>query len=67
MTDNSLLKLEKKMENISSNEIVLNKFLMKPTMKISEFSKGNTYLNGIGDFVNKFKSENNKILNDVNS
>ena len=34
--DNSLLKLEKKLENSNEKDIILNKFILKPKMKIEK-------------------------------
>jgi hypothetical protein len=62
--DSSLLILEKKLENVSTKEFVLNKFKLKPEMKVKEIFNGKESLKNIKNFVDKFKSSTDEILKD---
>ncbi len=57
--DDSLLKLEKKLEEHNEREIILNKFKIKPNMKIDKSTKLNK--EGLMDFLNKFKQSNEEM------
>ena len=57
--DDSLLKLEKKLEEYNEREIILNKFKIKPNMKIDKSTKLNK--EGLIDFLNKFKQSNEEM------
>ena len=57
--DDSLLKLEKKLEEHDEREIILNKFKIKPNMKIDKSTKLNK--EGLIDFLNKFKQSNEEM------
>ena len=57
--DDSLLKLEKKLEEYNEREIILNKFKIKPNMKIDKSTKLNK--EGLMDFLNKFKQSNEEM------
>ena len=58
--DNSLLKLEKKLENNNEKDIILNKFKLKPNMKI-EKNNENLKKENLLKFLNEFKKSNDKI------
>ena len=60
--DDSLLKLEKKLEEHDEKEIILNKFKLKPNMKMDNSRKINK--EGLMDFLNKFKKSNDEIDKD---
>ena len=60
--DDSLLKLEKKLEEHDEKEIILNKFKLKPNMKMDNSRKINK--EGLMDFLNKFKKSNDEIDQD---
>ncbi len=62
--DSSLLILEKKLENVSTQDIVLNKFMLKPEMNVKEIFNGKESLKNIKNFVDKFKSSTDEILKD---
>lgn len=66
MRDNSLLKLEKKLESFSSKDILLSKFVLKPNIDKTEILQGRNFLKNIGSFVDNFKKQNNEILTDEN-
>ena len=57
--DDSLLKLEKKLEEHDEREIILNKFKIKPNMKIDKLTK--LKKEGLIDFLNKFKQSNEEM------
>jgi hypothetical protein len=59
---NELLNLEKKLENNTQHEIILNKFKFnKP--EIGKIQKSGLFDN-LGKFVNEFKQSNEELLND---
>jgi hypothetical protein len=64
MKDNSLLKLEKKLESYSTKDILLSKFVLKPNIDKNEILQGRDLLKNIGNFVDNFKNQNNLILAD---
>ena len=64
MRDDSLLKLENKLNNYSSKDIISSKFILKPEISRIDLSKGKDFVKNIGSFVEKFKIQNNEILND---
>lgn len=78
-SDMTLMSLEKKLEAYSPNEVVLNKFLIKPKFDKNEVKKGKDFLKNLDTFVNNFKKSNDELLsnqdmidrmnieNDVNS
>ena len=58
--DDSLLKLEKKLENSSTQDIVINKFnFSKPNMKLEPNSKIN--FQGLNDFLSQLKESNKEL------
>ena len=59
--DNSLLKLEKKLENTNEKDIILNKFLLKPKMKIEKKNE-NLKKENLLKFLNELKKSNEKII-----
>jgi hypothetical protein len=62
---NDLLKLEKKLETASYDEIVLNKFkCLKPEISNTSLTSNKSFLNNIGSFIDQFKKSNDEILND---
>jgi hypothetical protein len=62
---NDLLKLEKKLENNSYEEIVLSKFkCLKPEISNDGLAPNKSFLENIGNFVNQFKKSNDELLND---
>jgi len=64
MRDDSLLKLEKKLDTYSTKDILLSKFMLKPNINKSVILQGNNFLNNIGNFIDNFKKQNNEILDD---
>ena len=59
--DNSLLKLEKKLENNNEKDIILNKFILKPKMKIEKRNE-NLKKENLLKFLNELKKSNDKII-----
>ena len=59
--DNSLLKLEKKLENNNEKDIILNKFILKPKMKIEKKNE-NLKKENLLKFLNELKKSNDKII-----
>lgn len=64
--DATLLKLEKKLENSTQDEIVLSKFnFSKPKMRVDFSSKINK--EGLMDFLNQMKKSNEEMKNNPNN
>lgn len=64
--DATLLKLEKKLENNTQDEIVLSKFnFSKPKMRVDFSSKINK--EGLMDFLNQMKKSNEEMKNNPNN
>lgn len=64
--DATLLKLEKKLENNTQEEIVLSKFnFSKPKMRVDFSSKINK--EGLMDFLNQMKKSNEEMKNNPNN
>lgn len=64
--DDTLLQLEKKLENNTQDEIVLSKFnFSKPKMRIDFSSKINK--EGLMDFLNQMKKSNEEMKNNPNN
>lgn len=61
--DNSLLSLEKKLDNGSTNEIILNKFKLKPEFDLGEIHKAKDYKNKLNSFLSEFKKSTEELLN----
>lgn len=61
--DNSLLALEKKLNNGSTDEIILNKFKLKPNFNVQEATRGKEYINGLNSFLNNFKQSTEELIN----
>jgi hypothetical protein len=61
--DNSLLSLEKKLDKGSTNEIILNKFKLKPEFDLGEISKAKDYKNKLNSFLSEFKKSTEELLN----
>lgn len=66
MRDDSLLKLEKKLDTYSTKDILLSKFVLKPKIDRSEIMQGKDFLKNLGSFVSEFKKQNSELLNDEN-
>lgn len=66
MRDDSLLKLEKKLDTFSTKDILLSKFVLKPKIDKSEIMQGKDFLKNISGFINDFKKQNSELLNDEN-
>jgi len=62
--DNSLLMLEKKLENSSTEERVLNKFKFKPQIDKSLISDGKSLIGNLDSFLRKFKESTDQLVND---
>lgn len=60
--DNSLLNLEKKLGNGSTEDILLNKFKLKPNINISEVIKKNNFSN-LNSFISEFKKSTEELVN----
>ena len=64
--DATLLKLEKKLENNTQDEIVLSKFnFSKPKMRVDFSTKINK--EGLMDFLNQMKKSNEEMKNNPNN
>ena len=64
--DATLLKLEKKLENNTQDEIVLSKYkFSKPKMRVDFSSKINK--EGLMDFLNQMKKSNEEMKNNPNN
>jgi len=66
MRDDSLLKLEKKLDTYSTKDILLSKFVLKPKMDKTEIIQGKDLLTNIRSFISEFKKQNSELLNDEN-
>lgn len=64
MRDDSLLKLERKLDTYSSKDILLSKFILKPNIDRRELLEGNEFMNKIGSFISNFQKNNKEILGD---
>ncbi len=63
--DKSLLSLEKKLENSSTEERILTKFKFKPDFDVSDLKKGSSStLGNIQEFLQNFKKSNDELLSD---
>ncbi len=62
--DSSLLNLEKKLENGSTKEIVLNKFILKPDMNVKEIVREKESFKNIKNFIELFKNSTEEIVKD---
>jgi hypothetical protein len=63
-TDSSLLSLDKKLEtnNISSHDIVVNKFkMLKPEIR---FEKNENFMKNLHNFMTEFKESTNNLIQD---
>ncbi len=58
-----LLNLESKLDKFDDKQRVLNKFLLKPNMKLDGTQKS-SLLKTIPDFINNFKKNNQELLSD---
>jgi len=58
-----LLNLENKLDKFDDKQRVLNKFLLKPNMKLDGTQKS-SLLKTIPDFINNFKKNNQELLSD---
>lgn len=65
--DKSLLNLEKKLENSSTQERILSKFKFKPNMDVSDIKGGSSNLGNLKEFLQNFKKSNDELLNDQNA
>lgn len=61
-SDNSLLFLEKKLENGSTDEIILNKFKLKPNIG-ADSHKGKEFIKNIASFLDDFKKSTDELVN----
>ena len=65
--DNSLLDLENKIGNFNEKENILKNFrINKPNMNMNLFSNNKFSKENLLSFLDKFKKENEKIMNDEN-
>ena len=65
--DNSLLDLENKIGNFNEKENILKNFrINKPNMNMNLFSNNKFSKENLLSFLDKFKKENEKIINDEN-
>ena len=65
--DNSLLDLENKIGNFNEKENILKNFrINKPNMNMNQFSNNKFSKENLLSFLDKFKKENEKIMNDEN-
>ena len=65
--DNSLLDLENKIGNFNEKENILKNFrINKPNMNMNQFSNNKFSKENLLSFLDKFKKENEKIINDEN-
>ena len=65
--DNSLLDLENKIGNFNEKENILKNFrINKPNMNMNQFSNNKFNKENLLSFLDKFKKENEKIINDEN-
>src|SRR5690348_10548787 len=62
--DNSLLSLEKKLETYSTDDIIINKFKLKPEINKNDLTKGKDVLNKYERFLDVFKQSTNDLLTD---
>ena len=60
--DTSLLSLERKLENGTTQDVILNKFKLKPEMKVKEIIRGKESFNGLNDFLQNFKKSTEEIV-----
>ena len=58
-----LLNLESKLDKFDDKQRVLNKFLLKPNMKLDGTQKS-SLLKTLPDFINNFKKNNQELLSD---
>ncbi len=61
--DNSLLNLEKKLGNVSTDEIILNKFKLKPNFDLGELKKTKNYMSDLNSFLTNFKNSTEELVN----
>jgi hypothetical protein len=61
---NELLNLEKRLENNTQHEIILNKFKFNKPDISNQNTGNNDFLTNIGRFINELKKSNDEILND---
>ena len=65
--DKSLLSLENKIGNFNEKENILKNFrINKPNMNMNQFSNNKFNKENLLSFLDKFKKENEKIMNDEN-
>ena len=58
-----LLNLESKIERIDDKQRVLNKFLLKPNMRVDQIGKS-SLLNNLPSFIKEFQNKNEALLSD---